>query len=127
MNPKNILVVDDSATMRQLLCLTLKKVKGYQVVEASQGKEAADKLSHQPFDLAIVDIMMPEMDGLELVSHIRNVLKLSLPIVMVTTRGEEGVRDQALQRGASAYVTKPISGEGLAKLVQELLPAGPPA
>ncbi len=127
MNPKNILVVDDSATMRQLLCLTLKKVKGCQVVEASQGKEAADKLSHHPFDLVIADINMPEMNGLELVSHIRNVLKLSLPIVVVTTKGEEGVRDQALQRGANAYLTKPISGEALVKSVEELLPDGSPA
>jgi CheY-like chemotaxis protein len=124
MSQKNILVVDDSATMRQLLLLTLKKVKGSQVVEAAEGKEAADKLSRQPFDLAIVDINMPEMNGLELVSHIRNVMKLSLPIVMVTTKGEEGVRDQALQRGANGYLTKPISGEALVKLIHELLPDG---
>jgi two-component system chemotaxis response regulator CheY len=124
MNPKNILVVDDSATMRQLLLLTLKKVKGAQVVEASEGKDAADKLSRQPFDLAIVDINMPVMNGLELVTHIRNVLKLPLPIVMVTTKGEDGVRDQALERGANAYLTKPISGEALVKLIHELLPDG---
>jgi two-component system chemotaxis response regulator CheY len=110
--------------MRQLLLLTLKKVKGAQVVEASEGKDAADKLSRQPFDLAIVDINMPVMNGLELVTHIRNVLKLPLPIVMVTTKGEDGVRDQALERGANAYLTKPISGEALVKLIHELLPDG---
>ena len=127
MSPKNILVVDDSATMRQLLALTLKKVRGCQVVEACQGKEAADKLSRHAFDLVITDINMPEMDGLMLVSHIRGVLKLSLPIVIVTTKGEEGAREQGLQKGASAYLTKPISGEILVKLVQGLLPEGAPA
>jgi two-component system chemotaxis response regulator CheY len=124
MNPKNVLVVDDSATMRQLLALTLKKVRGCQVVEACQGREAADKLSRHPFDLVITDINMPEMDGLALVGHIREVMKLSLPIVIVTTNGEEGARDQGLRKGANAYLTKPISGETLVRLVQGFLPEG---
>ncbi len=127
MNPKTILVVEDSATMRLLLSLNLKKVKGCQVVEASEGKDAVDKLSRRPFDLVITDINMPGMNGLELVGHIREVLKLSLPVVIVTTKGEEGARDIGMQKGASAYLTKPISGEALVKLVEGLLSDGPTA
>ena len=121
MDSKTILVVDDSATMRQLLALTLKKLKGCEVVEAINGKEAVDKLSSRPFDLLIADLKMPEMDGLELVSHIRDVLKLSLPIVIVTTKGEEDDRDRGLKGGANAYLTKPISGTALLQLVERLL------
>lgn len=121
MNPKTILVVDDSATMRQLLTLTLKKLKGCEVVEAAHGGEAVAKLSSRPFDLVIADLKMPEMDGLELVNHIRGVLKLSLPIVIVTTKGGEEDRDRGLKGGANAYLTKPISGTALLQLVERLL------
>ncbi|MFN3476235.1 MAG: response regulator [Candidatus Methylomirabilales bacterium] len=121
MNPKTILVVDDSATMRQLLTLTLKRLKGCEVVEAAHGAEAVAKLSSRPFDLVIADLKMPEMDGLELVNHIRSVLKLSLPIVIVTTKGGEEDRDRGLKRGANAYLTKPISGTALLQLVERLL------
>ena len=121
MNPKTILVVEDSATMRLLLGVNLKKLKGCQVVEANDGKDAVEKLARRPFDLVITDINMPGMNGLELVDHIRGVLKLSLPVVIVTTKGEEGARDIGMQKGASAYLTKPISGEALVRLVESLL------
>ncbi len=116
-----ILVVDDSATMRQLIGLTLKKVQGCHVVEAQDGAEAVARLGDGPCDLIITDIKMPEMDGLELVRHVRGPLGMcELPIIIVTTKGEEGARDQGLRAGANAYLTKPLSGVQLVDLVHRL-------
>ncbi len=118
---RTILVVDDSATMRQLIGLTLKKVKGCQVVEAPNGLDAVARLGSGSFDLIITDIKMPEMDGLELVRHVRGPLgRPELPIIIVTTKGEEGMRDAGLQAGANAYLTKPLSGAQLVDLVERL-------
>jgi CheY-like chemotaxis protein len=123
MGTKTFLVVDDSATMRQLICLTLKRVKGCQVVEAQDGAEAAAMLRSGSFDLVIADIKMPNMDGLTLVKHIRQDLKLTdLPVVIITTKGEDGDRDEGLRAGASAYLTKPLSGPMLLQLIEELFP-----
>ena len=121
---KTILVVDDSATMRQLIDLTLKKIRGCHVVEAQNGVDAVARLRAGIFDLIITDIKMPEMDGLELVGHVRGPLGLSeLPIVIVTTKGEEEARDAGLRAGANAYLTKPLSGVQLVDLVERLTAA----
>jgi two-component system chemotaxis response regulator CheY len=121
---KTILVVDDSATMRQLIGLTLKKVKGCHVVEAQNGVDAVARLGGGAFDLIITDIKMPEMDGLELVRQIRGPLgHTELPIIIVTTKGEEATRDAGLQAGANAYLTKPLSGVQLVDLVERLTAA----
>jgi two-component system chemotaxis response regulator CheY len=121
---KTILVVDDSATMRQLIGLTLKKVKGCHVVEAQNGVDAVGRLGAGAFDLIITDIKMPEMDGLELVRQVRGPLgHAALPIIIVTTKGEEATRDAGLQAGANAYLTKPLSGVQLVDLVERLTAA----
>lgn len=123
METKTFLVVDDSATMRQLICLTLRRVKGCQVVEAADGVEAAAMLRSGSFDLVITDIKMPDMDGLALVKHIRQDLKLTdLPVVIITTKGEDGDRDEGLRAGANAYLTKPLSGPMLFQLIEQLFP-----
>ncbi|MFQ5882189.1 MAG: response regulator [Candidatus Methylomirabilales bacterium] len=121
MGTKTFLVVDDSATMRQLITLTLKRMKGCEVVEAADGTEAAARLRSETFDLVITDIKMPQMDGLQLVRHIRQDLKLQdLPVVVITTKGEDGDRDAGLQAGANAYLTKPLSGPMLIQLIESL-------
>ena len=121
----NILVVDDSATMRQLIGLTLKKVKGYQVVEACNGADAVARLVTTPCDLIITDIKMPEMDGLELVRQVRGPLaRAELPIIIVTTKGEEAAQQAGLAAGANAYLTKPLFGAKLLELVERFT-AGP--
>jgi CheY-like chemotaxis protein len=123
METKTFLVVDDSATMRQLICLTLRRVKGCQVVEAADGVEAAAMLRSGSFDLVIADIKMPNMDGLALVKHIRQDLMLTdLPVVIITTKGEDGDRDEGLRAGANAYLTKPLSGPMLFQLIEQLFP-----
>ena len=122
MSTKNLLVVDDSATTRMLISLTLKKEGVYRIVEVSNGREAVDKLSVEPVDCVLTDINMPQMNGLDLISYIRSQYREpKLPIIVITTQGEEEDRDKSMAQGANAYLTKPISGPKLVSLVKELL------
>jgi len=122
MSTKNLLVVDDSATTRMLISLTLKKEGVYRIVEVSNGREAVDKLSVEPVDCVLTDINMPQMNGLDLISYIRSQHREpKLPIIVITTQGEEEARDKSMAQGANAYLTKPISGPKLVSLVKELL------
>lgn len=120
-DPK-ILVVEDSPTMRQLIVFALKRLKGVTVVEANDGVDGLKKLSSDRFDLVMTDINMPVMDGLKLVSLIRNdATHKNVPIVVITTEGAQEDRDRALSLGANAFVTKPVQSASILKLVQELL------
>jgi CheY-like chemotaxis protein len=122
MSTKNLLVVDDSATTRMLISLTLKKEGVYRIVEVSNGREAVDKLAAEPVDCVLTDINMPHMNGLDLISYIRSQHREPrLPIIVITTQGEEESRDKGMAQGANAYLTKPISGPKLLSLVKELL------
>jgi CheY-like chemotaxis protein len=122
MSTKNLLVVDDSATTRMLITLTLKKSDAFRIIEASDGTEAVKKLDTESIDIVLTDINMPKMDGLELITHIRSKqAKQALPIIVITTMGEETDRDRGLELGANAYILKPISGAKLQSLVKELL------
>jgi CheY-like chemotaxis protein len=122
MSTKNLLVVDDSATTRMLISLTLKKEGVYRIVEVTNGREAVDKLSREPVDCVLTDINMPQMNGLDLINYIRSQHREpKLPIIVITTQGEEEARDKGMAQGANAYLTKPISGPKLVSLVKELL------
>jgi two-component system, chemotaxis family, chemotaxis protein CheY len=122
MSTKSLLVVDDSATTRMLISLTLKKEGVYRIVEVANGREAVDKLSAEPVDCVLTDINMPQMNGLDLISYIRSQHREpKLPIIVITTQGEEESRDKGMAQGANAYLTKPISGPKLVSLVRELL------
>jgi two-component system chemotaxis response regulator CheY len=119
---KNLLVVDDSATTRMLITLTLKKEGTYSITEVANGKEAVDKLGDQSVDCVLTDINMPHMNGLDLITYIRSKhSEPKVPIIVITTQGEEESRDEGLAKGANAYLTKPISGPKLVSLVKELL------
>lgn len=118
---KRILVVDDSVTMRQLIKMVLVKHVACQIVEAQDGLDALGKFKDGVFDLVVTDINMPRMDGLGLVSALRETLKTAVPIVIVTTKGAEADRDRGLALGANAYMTKPINGAQVVKTVSELL------
>ncbi len=122
MSNKNLLVVDDSATTRMLICLTLKKEGVYNITEVANGQEAVDKLGSESVDCVLTDINMPQMNGLDLIAYIRSShSEPKVPIIIITTRGEEASRDEGLSKGANAYLTKPISGPKLVILVKELL------
>ena len=122
MGDVRFLVVEDSPTMRQLITFSLKRISNAKIVEASDGVDALKKLKEGRFDLIVSDINMPLMDGLKLVSMIRNdPAYRSTPIIIVTTEGSQPDREKGLALGANAYLSKPIQTNELLKVVKELL------
>jgi len=109
LSDKSVLVVDDSAIMREVIAMNLKRLLKVSVVEAQNGLEAFTRLEQGPFNLILTDLIMPEMDGLQFVRLARARLKHEIPIVVITTRGEIKDRDLALSLGANAYLTKPLN------------------
>lgn len=117
-----ILIVEDSPTMRQLLVFALKRLKGAEVVEAQDGMDGLRKVSSDHFDLALIDINMPVMDGLKLIRLIRGEDNLKeMPIVVITTEGAKEDRERALALGANEYLTKPIQSNRVLQVVRSLL------
>jgi two-component system chemotaxis response regulator CheY len=118
----NILVVEDSPTMRQLISFAMKRIVNSRVIEATDGVDALKKLSSDKIDLILCDINMPVMDGLKLVSLVRgNTIFKDIPIIMVTTEGAEEDRKRAIAIGANAYLPKPIQTQELIRLVNTFL------
>lgn len=118
----NLLIVEDSPTMRQLISFSLKRLKNIKIVEATNGVDALKKLSEEKFNLIIADINMPLMDGLKLLSIIRNdPIYNNVPVVIVTTEGAEADREKGLKLGANAYLSKPIQTTELLKVVTGFL------
>lgn len=118
---KRILVVDDSPTVRMLLCLSLRKMIAASVTEAIHGVDALEKLQKDHYDLVVTDMNMPLMGGAELVKRIRTELVQNIPIVILTTKGEDGDRDRGLSLGANEYVTKPVDWNDLRRKVSKHL------
>jgi CheY-like chemotaxis protein len=119
---KKILVVDDSATMRMLITMSIKKLlAGINVTQAVNGVDAIEKLKNQDYHLVITDMNMPEMDGAQLIREIRGTLKKDMPIIIVTTQGNEGDRDMGLSLGANGYLTKPVDMNSLKEIAREFL------
>ena len=117
-----ILIVEDSPTMRQLLVFALKRLPGVEAVEARDGMDGLRKLTGEHFDLALVDINMPVMDGLKLIHLIRDEESFAgMPIVVITTEGAEQDRARALALGADEYLTKPVQASRVLAVVKSLL------
>jgi two-component system chemotaxis response regulator CheY len=109
MSEFKVLIVEDSPTMRQLISFALKRLRGIRVIEASDGIDGLKKLAAEKFDLIFTDINMPIMDGLKLVSLLRNDANYKeTPIIVITTEGAQEDRERALALGANDYITKPI-------------------
>lgn len=122
MHRHRILIVEDSPTMRQLLVFALKRIKDAEVVEAQDGMDGLRKVTSDHFDLALVDINMPVMDGLKLISLIRGEESLKgMPIVVITTEGAKEDRERALSLGADEYLTKPIQANRVLSLAKSML------
>jgi len=118
----NILVVEDSPTMRQLISFAIKRIPQSRIIEATDGVDALKKLSSEKIDIILADINMPIMDGLKLVSLVRNNPSYkNIPIIMITTEGAEEDKNKALAIGANAYLTKPIQTQELMKLVNSFI------
>ncbi|MDQ2984794.1 MAG: response regulator transcription factor [Actinomycetota bacterium] len=101
-----VLVADDEKSVRSLLRLYLSK-EGYAVLEAADGLQALSRVRAGGIDVALVDVMLPELDGFEVVRRIRS--ESSIPVILITARGEEVHRVAGLELGADDYVVKPFS------------------
>ena len=120
--PKRILVVEDSPAMRQLICFALKKVEGLEVMEANDGVDGLSKLAGKTFDLLIVDINMPIMDGLKLIDMVRkNDDHKDIPIIIITTESAEEDRQRAMALGVNEYLTKPVQSQQIVESAKNLL------
>lgn len=122
MSEFNVLIVEDSPTMRQLISFALKRIRGLRIMEANDGVDGLKKLSTDKFDLILTDINMPIMDGLKLVSLVRNDINYkNTPIIVITTEGAQEDRERALALGANDYITKPIQSNRILDVVKTLL------
>jgi two-component system chemotaxis response regulator CheY len=120
------LIVDDSKVMREMVIACLRAEPGLVFTQAQSGLEALERLSLKPFDVVVLDLNMPDIGGYEVIEFIRGQDKLrTLPILVVTTRGDESSRTRALAAGASRFMTKPFSPEALLGEVRVLLHAAP--
>jgi DNA-binding response OmpR family regulator len=104
--PPRILLVDDEESIQTLLSYPLEK-DGYEVVVAGDGREALQRFAERPFDLVVLDVMMPVMDGLEVCRRLR--ARSAVPIIMLTAKSEEIDKVLGLELGADDYITKPFS------------------
>jgi PAS domain S-box-containing protein len=121
-----ILLAEDNAINQHLMVRLLEK-RGHTVQVANNGKEALLALAREPFDLVLMDIQMPEMDGLEATMTIRNQERVQgthLPIIAVTAHAMQGDRERCLQVGMDGYVSKPIHPEELFEVIARLVPRG---
>jgi phosphate regulon transcriptional regulator PhoB len=120
-SPKHILVVDDEADLVELVSYNLRK-DGFIVDSASDGETALTKVRKGKYDLAILDLMLPGIQGMELCRILRNDSKTAgLPIIMLTAKGEEVDRILGLEMGADDYMTKPFSPRELIARVKAVL------
>ena len=117
------MIIDDSASIRQVVGLTLRD-SGYNVIEASDGQDALNKLGGNKIHLIICDVNMPNMDGISFVKNIKNDPKYGnykfTPIIMLTTESEEAKKLEGQAAGAKAWIVKPFLPEKLLVAVQKL-------
>ncbi|MGQ9597964.1 MAG: response regulator transcription factor [Anaerolineae bacterium] len=113
-----ILVVDDESRMVRFVRMNL-ELEGYRVIEASNGLEALEKVRDELPDLVVLDVMMPEMDGFETLARLREIS--TVPVIMLTVKGDEADRIRGLELGADDYVTKPFSPRELASRIRAVL------
>jgi DNA-binding response OmpR family regulator len=118
MNEPTILVVDDEPSISEVVGIYLRRA-GYQVAVARDGQEALDALEKDPPDLVVLDLMLPEVDGLEITRRLR--AGGDTPIIMLTARREEADRIAGLEMGADDYVVKPFSPQELVSRVKAVL------
>jgi two-component system chemotaxis response regulator CheY len=122
---KTILVVDDSPTIRRMIKVALTDVSEGRFVEAGSGLEAIEQLTLHQVALMVLDLNMPDMHGLEVLAFVRrHPMYRALPVIVVTTRGDEASRAAALAAGASLYLTKPFVPSVIQEHVRALLPPG---
>jgi two-component system chemotaxis response regulator CheY len=117
-----ILVVDDSPTIRRMVRAALASVAGVSFVEAGSGLQAIEMLAVQPVGAVVLDLNMPDMHGLDVLKFLRSHgTYRELPVIILTTRGDDTSREAALKAGATAYLTKPFAPGVLASTINGFL------
>ncbi|WP_410499381.1 response regulator [Chitinibacter sp. S2-10] len=120
---KTILIVDDSFSMRQTVSIALKSA-GYDVVEASDGKDALSKLDGRKYNLIISDVNMPNMDGISFVKAAKELPNYKFtPIIMLTTEGDDAKKQEGKAAGVRAWVLKPFQPPALLDAISKLIMA----
>lgn len=118
---KTILTVDDSPSLRQMVRLTLVG-GGYDVIEASDGKDALSKANGASVNMVVTDLNMPVMDGLALIRELRKLPAYKgIPIVFLTTESDESKKREAKEAGATGWLTKPFKQDQLLAVVKKVL------
>jgi two-component system chemotaxis response regulator CheY len=121
----NILIVDDSATIRRMVRAALQTVAEARFVEAETGLEAIERLAFAPVALIVLDLNMPDMHGLEVLRFVRgHGAYREIPVLVLTTRQDDESRAAALAAGATVYLTKPFAPGALAAEARKLLERG---
>ena len=121
MSKRKILVVDDDPTMVKLINVNL-KLNNYSVVEATSGEQALDVLSKEPLDLVVLDIMMPGVDGWEVLKRIRgNTETQEMPVILVTAKTQDSDVIRGWELGADEYVIKPFNPLLLVEVIKMVL------
>ena len=122
---RTILVVDDSPTMRRMIVASLRDLGEVRFDQAASGLEAIERLALAPVDLVVLDLNMPDVHGLEVLRFVRTHDRFrALPVVVLTTRGDEESRETALREGATRYLTKPFQPTTFAPEIRALLDVG---
>jgi two-component system chemotaxis response regulator CheY len=120
-----ILIVDDSTTIRKMVRASLQSIEEATFLEASNGLEAIERLAIGPVSLIVLDLNMPDMHGIDVLKFVRgHRLHQAVPIVVLTTRGDDASREAAEQAGATAYFTKPFAPAALDAAARALLIRG---
>ena len=118
---KKILIIEDEKDIQDLLQLYLKR-EGFEVQGVQDGDAGLRKLGHEKFDLILLDLMLPQMDGLEICRRLRSQLPTAeIPVIMITAKAEEADRIVGLEMGADDYITKPFSPREVVARVKALL------
>jgi DNA-binding response OmpR family regulator len=113
-----ILLVDDEQSLQTLLSYPLRK-DGYEVVQATDGRQALERFDEQSFDLVVLDVMLPQIDGFEVCRRLRS--RSAVPIIMLTAKAEEIDKVVGLELGADDYITKPFSMREFSSRVKAVL------
>jgi two-component system chemotaxis response regulator CheY len=117
-----ILIVDDSPTIRKMVRASLKPLESFDFIEAANGLEAIEQVALAPVALMILDLNMPDMHGVDVLRFLRNHPgSREVPVIVLTTRGDDSSRDAAISAGATQYLTKPFVPQALLSTAQALL------
>lgn len=117
---KKALVVDDSSTMRNMVSMAMEEI-GFTVVTAEDGVEAVDAADGETFDVIITDINMPNMDGIELIRHLRDETSCATtPILVLTTEAGDNAKEMGKKVGATGWIVKPFNPDVLVAAVKKV-------